>query len=264
MFKLDPFISEKIWGYERWLVSVHPHGQSQALSAGGGQPLSAVAPEYPLLIKLIQANDTLSVQVHPDDEYARAHENSRGKTECWYILDASEDAAIYCGLEKDFSKEQLAEALKNGNFETCLKRQPVRRGDFVYIAAGTVHALGGGIRLLEVQESSDITYRLYDWGRQREMHITQGLQVISYGAPSPLVSAFSGAFECPYFALRTVSGGELTDKNDFVLFVLDGSSGKLHCNTESVDACAEDTFFCRGGETVRIDDGISALCICLP
>lgn len=208
MFKTQPFVSEKVWGYERWIVSVHPAGQSlvdEATPQIGGTPLNAIASaSYPLLIKIIQANETLSVQVHPDDDYARLHEHSTGKTECWYVLDAVPDAKIIYGLQKDYSRSELEAAIRNNTIERCLRSVPVSKGDFIFIPAGTVHAIQGGLRLLEVQQSSDITYRLYDWGRPREMHIQKGLDVLRYQPASALTPEhpFRGKSVCPYFRLE--------------------------------------------------------------
>lgn len=208
MFKTQPFVSEKVWGYERWIVSVHPAGHSFADDGAphiGGKPLGTViGASYPLLIKIIQANETLSVQVHPDDEYARIYEHSAGKTECWYVLDAAPDAKIIYGLQKDYSRSELEAAIRNNTIERCLRSVPVSKGDFVFIPAGTVHAIQGGLRLLEVQQSSDITYRLYDWGRPREVHIQKGLDVLRYQPASALTPEhpFSGKSVCPYFRLE--------------------------------------------------------------
>ncbi|MBR5402521.1 MAG: class I mannose-6-phosphate isomerase [Treponema sp.] len=203
MLKLNPVKSEKIWGYELWIASTHPNGpQREFVQACGG--------EYPLLVKIIQANDTLSIQVHPDDADAVRLEGqgNRGKTECWYVLDAAPDAKLVYGLKEGASREQLASAIENSALDPYLNFVNVQKGDFIYIPAGTVHAIGGGLRLLEVQQSCDLTYRLYDWGRGREVHIQKGLDVIKTKdmiAPAP----FSGEFECPYFSLerKDICGG---------------------------------------------------------
>lgn len=208
MFKTNPFISEKPWGYERWILSTHPAGESIVDSSAefiGGKNLSAIAgADYPLLIKIIQANDTLSVQVHPNDDYAKNNENSRGKTECWYILYAEKDATLICGInftKENYSREDFAKAIEDGTLENHLKRIPVQKGDFIFIPAGTVHAIQGGLRLLEVQQSSDITYRLYDWGRPREIHVEKSLDVI-LPSSGDVIKGFSGRYECNYFTLE--------------------------------------------------------------
>ena len=203
MLKLTPVKSEKIWGYELWIASTHPNGpQQEFVQACGG--------EYPLLVKIIQANDTLSIQVHPDDEAAVRLEGpgNRGKTECWYVLDATDDAKIVYGLKEGATKQQLASAIEQNALEPHLNFVNVHKGDFIYIPAGTVHAIGGGLRLLEVQQSCDLTYRLYDWGRGREVHIEKGLAVIKNDARKP-IAQFPGTFECPYFSIeqKDIRGG---------------------------------------------------------
>jgi len=205
MFKTEAFVSEKIWGYERWILSTHNAGEALAEKStefiGGKKLSSIIGADYPLLIKVIQADETLSVQVHPDDEYARIHENSAGKTECWYILDAKEGASLIYGLNRIYTREELKQALENQTLDCCLRSIPVSKGDFVFIPAGTVHAIRGGLRLLEIQQSSDITYRLYDWGRPREIHVAKSLDVIKPVPPDSLNvdHPFSGSFSCPYF-----------------------------------------------------------------
>jgi len=201
MLKLTAVLSKKIWGYEQWIASTHPNGMQEDFH-------KAVGGDYPLLIKVIQADATLSVQVHPDDEAAARLEHSRGKTECWYVLEAKPGAQLVYGLNGVYSSEKLREAIHNNNLEDYLRLVPVHAGDFIYIPAGTVHAIGGGLRLLETQQSCDITYRLYDWGRPRELHIEKGLQVIkNIGMRS--IEPFPGEFECQYFSLEKidVNGG---------------------------------------------------------
>lgn len=208
MFKTSPFVSEKVWGYERWIVSTHKAGTSFITSEVSGfdeKPLQEIiGSPYPLLIKIIQADETLSVQVHPDDEYAAVHENSPGKTECWYVLDAKPEATIIYGFNEQYSRSDLEAAINNNRLEKYLRTVPVAKGDFIFIPAGTVHAIQGGLRLLEIQQSSDITYRLYDWGRPREVHIQKGLDVIRHLPPSyPAVEhPFTGAAACEYFMIE--------------------------------------------------------------
>ncbi len=199
MIKLNPIESKKIWGYELWLASTHPNGLQEDFKA-------ACKGEYPLLVKIIQANDTLSIQVHPDDDWAVKLEGSgnRGKTECWYVLDAADDAKLVYGIKKGYTNEVLAKAIQSNDLEKYLEFVNVKKGDFIYIPAGTVHAIGSGLRLLEVQQSCDLTYRLYDWGRGREVHIEKGLSVIKYEDMMP-VAPFAGEFDCKYFSLETVN-----------------------------------------------------------
>ena len=166
MKKLTAIKSDKIWGYELWIASTHPNGCQEDFK-------KSVGGDYPLLIKVIQANDVLSIQVHPDDEWAVKLEGpgNRGKTECWYVLDAAPDAKVVYGIKEGYSNEVLAKAITENRLEEYLDLIPVKKGDFIFIPAGTVHAIGGGLRLMETQQSCDLTYRLYDWGRGREVHI---------------------------------------------------------------------------------------------
>ena len=204
MIKLNAIKSEKIWGYELWIASTHPNGCQKEF-------LEAVGQDYPLLVKVIQADDTLSIQVHPDDELAVKLEGpgNRGKTECWYVLDAAPDAKIVYGIKPGYSDEILAKAIEENSLENYLEYVSLKKDDFVFIPAGTVHAIGGGLRLLEVQQSCDLTYRLYDWGRGREVHIQKGLAVIKREGMIP-VAQFPGKFDCEYFNLQVLDcDGEL-------------------------------------------------------
>lgn len=262
MFKTKPYVSEKVWGYENWIVSTHKVGQS--LNAETDENISnLLGNDYPLLIKLIQANETLSVQVHPEDDYAARVENTYGKTECWYILDAKPNATLVCGLNKDYSREELSEAINNNTLDNCLKYVPVEKGDFVFIPAGTVHAIQGGLRILEIQQPSDITYRLYDWGRPREIHIEKGLDVTKAFAPNP-EKPFSKNFSCNYFNLiqQDVTAKDtkinLSPNNEnspafktgyITLFVLSGT-GTLFSKTENkeIPVNPEDTIIVKSDE----------------
>ena len=144
--------------------------------------------KFPLLIKFIDAEQDLSVQLHPDDEVAGKRHNSFGKTEMWYILDAEEDARLILGFNQPIDKENYKEHLSEGTITEILGEAPVRRGDAFYIAPGTVHAIGAGIVLAEIQQTSDITYRIYDWdrpgmdGKMRELHTQEALDVIDFSS----------------------------------------------------------------------------------
>ena len=146
---------------------------------------------FPLLFKFIDAAQDLSVQLHPDDALAKKKHNSFGKTEMWYILQAEKDAKLILGLTKEISKENCLEFLSKEKIETVLKHKSVTRGDSFFIAPGTVHAIGSGIVLAEIQQSSDITYRLYDWnrvgldGKPRQLHLEQALDAIDFNIKDP-------------------------------------------------------------------------------
>lgn len=184
---------------ETWECSTHPDGPSMVASgAHKGMLLTEVLkehPEYmgthpktdgglPILIKFIDARQDLSVQVHPDDEYAKKYEHgSLGKTEMWYVLDATKDAKLVYGFYHDISKEKLKKSLEEGTVERYLQKVKVKKDDLFYIEAGTVHAIGAGILIAEIQECSNITYRMYDYnrmdkdGKPRTLHIERALEV---------------------------------------------------------------------------------------
>lgn len=211
---LESVFQEKIWGGtklkevygyaipsertgECWAISAHPHGNCKVLNGPlKGKKLSEVyeehrelfndcpSPKFPLLTKIIDAKDDLSVQVHPDDEYAKIHANEFGKTECWYILDCDDDAELVYGHHAK-SKEEMISMIENQEWDQFLRRVKIKPGDFFYVPAGTVHALCKGTLVLEVQQSSDTTYRLYDYdridqhGNKRDLHIMESLDVIT-------------------------------------------------------------------------------------
>ena len=138
--------------------------------------------EFPLLIKFIDAKSDLSIQVHPDDDYARVHENSLGKTEAWYVLDCADDAELIYGFNKEITKEEFENSIKDNSFLNHVNKVKVKKGDIFFIEAGTLHAIGGGILLAEVQQNCNTTYRVYDYGRlvdgkPRELHIEKALDV---------------------------------------------------------------------------------------
>lgn len=153
--------------------------------------------DLPILVKFVFTSDRLSVQVHPDDEFAAAHEKSRGKTEMWYVLRAEPGARIALGLRQAISRERLRESALSGEIEELLNWVDVTAGDAFFVPAGTVHAIGGGLALCEIQQYSDITYRLYDYGRPRELHLDKALQVASTEASSPEPVVLP--IDCKYF-----------------------------------------------------------------
>lgn len=157
----------------------------------GQQAIAVFGRRFPLLAKFIDANTKLSVQVHPGDAYAVRHEGGKlGKTECWYILDAEPGAWVVHGFKTSTSREAVQRAIENATLESLLEEVPVAPGDVIFVPAGTVHAIGSGVLLYELQEYSDITYRMYDYGRltaagvPRELRIAQSLDVSCY-SPSP-------------------------------------------------------------------------------
>ncbi len=142
--------------------------------------------EFPLLIKYIDADDWLSIQVHPDDELAAAHGSGNGKTEMWYVIDADKDAELISGFNKELDKEKYQQSIENGTLREIMNFEKVQKGDVFYMPAGRVHALGPGILLTEIQQTSDATYRIYDWdridsnGMARELHNEQAIDAIDF------------------------------------------------------------------------------------
>jgi mannose-6-phosphate isomerase len=152
------------------LLRLHPRLLGKGRHAGH--------PELcPLLVKLLWTSSRLSVQVHPKDDYAKQHHACLGKTEAWYVIDAQPDAVVALGLKQQLSPEQFRAAAETGEIEHHLHWRPVSAGDLVYVPAGTVHAIGPGLTICEIQQNSDITYRLYDYGRPRELHLDRGCDV---------------------------------------------------------------------------------------
>lgn len=244
--KFSPILKEKIWGGkklsdiynltggeklgESWVLS-GLRGDDSVIVNGGlaGQTLTQIIDTYrdellgksiyekygtnfPLLFKLIDASDKLSIQVHPNDATAWERHRSFGKTEMWYIIDAEEDSELILGFANDCSAEEYSAALTNQTLESLLKRVKVHSGDVIFIPSGLVHAIGKGVLLAEIQQSSDITYRVFDYnrkdtaGRERELHIEQAIDVIDYKkAENHLINyqnkrnEFISLINCNYF-----------------------------------------------------------------
>lgn len=209
----EPVLQEKIWGGsklglyfnlpitsyqtgEAWLISAHPNGISKVISpqqyAGMGLDDlyqqhtelfgDKVSEKFPLLTKLIDASEKLSVQVHPDDEYALAHEGEFGKTECWYVVSAAPGSKIVYGHIAE-TLEEFEDKVENGEWENLLTEVEVADGDFFYVPSGTLHAIGAGVVIMEIQQNSDTTYRVFDYDRRdedgnaRELHLDKAMDV---------------------------------------------------------------------------------------
>ncbi len=215
--KLDPAFKDNLWGgsklktvygkqceydiiAESWELSAHPDGQSvialgnykgmlfnDYLSIIGKEALGwkcQAQDRFPVLIKFIDAKDALSIQIHPDDEYALENENEYGKNEMWYVMDCEPGAYLYCGLSKEVSKKELQERIANNTITEVLNKIDVKKGDVVMVKAGTIHAIGAGIMICEVQQNSNSTYRMYDYDRRdkygnlRELHVEKAMDVV--------------------------------------------------------------------------------------
>jgi mannose-6-phosphate isomerase len=179
--------------------------------------------DLPLLLKYLFTSERLSVQVHPDDAYARAHGLPHGKSECWYVLDAEPDAAIALGLVQEVSKEQLRAAALDGSIEHLMDWKPVRSRDFFFVPPGTIHAIGDGITLLEFQQNIDLTYRLYDYGRPRELHLDDGIAVATPSPyPAQLAQHLTGSetrtlVDGPHFTLVHTTEDMLSDRQRWII-----------------------------------------------
>ena len=189
-YKSDPVLKERIWGGQK-LKQYNKSFESVRV----GESWETDKDSMPVLIKLIDANDILSVQVHPNDALALELEGQKkGKTEAWVILDCDENTEIVAGLKQGTTLLQLEQAIEKGTIQDHLNIKKVKRGDCIYIPAGTVHSLGKGQVVYEVQQPSDLTYRLYDWdrmdeaGKSRELHIDKALKSIDYGIVDVKVS----------------------------------------------------------------------------
>lgn len=246
--KLKPALKDYLWGgtrlkteykmesdlekvAEAWVLSTHKDGPSvvlngelcgktltEAVEVFGADCLGENGKKFsyfPILIKLIDARDDLSVQVHPNDEYALKVEGEYGKTEMWYIVDCEEGAALYYGFKEEISKEEFRKKIADNTITDVLNRVPVKKGDVFFIPSGTIHAIGRGILIAEIQQNSNTTYRVCDYGRlgadgkPRPLHIDKAVEVTNLTPPPESKDLSSGTLaECEYFKVRLFS----TDK----------------------------------------------------
>jgi mannose-6-phosphate isomerase len=291
--RFTPLYYEKVWGGRRletlmgrtlpagpigesWEVADHPHGKSvvangplegrtlhDLVEAHGADLVGTRVPAgpFPLLVKYIDADDALSVQVHPGDAYAREHAGEQGKTEMWYVLHADPEACLIAGLEPGVTKEEFARALAGGNPAALLHRASVRTGDSIFIPAGRIHAIMPGLLILEIQQNSDTTYRLYDWdrlgldGKPRALHVEQAMAVTDWQdyAPEPgIVRAMDEGHnrvtvlaECPYFIVEKYDLAEArpfpADAGSFRIVNVVAGAGTLHWSHGVEPLAAGDT-----------------------
>lgn len=275
----------KEWGFvsfedrqaEAWVLSCHRDGESVIENGEfSGKSLREVLeehPEYvgknaeageglPVLIKLIDAADNLSIQVHPDEEYAMKNEGDHGKTEAWYILDCDEGAEIIYGFKEDISKEDFEKAIKTNTLSEYVNRVKVKKGDVFFIKAGTLHAICKGIMIFEVQQNSNVTYRVYDYGRlqngkPRELHIEKALDVtvrtkLRVPQNKSAAAEHDGKCEtelvsCDIFKLSRLDVGTeaeiVADENSFVSLVCIDGNGVLLQGDEAVTLYKGDSLF---------------------
>lgn len=218
---------------------------------------------FPLLLKLIDANDRLSVQVHPDDNYAGIHHNDSGKNELWYIIDSKPGAKIIYGFSRDVSKEEFLNSVRENRMESFLNVIPAVRGEALFIPSGTVHAILGGSLIAEIQQNSNITYRIYDWGRldsdgnPRELHIENAVDVINYKrtsvskVPADIYNfrqySIKTHFKTKYFSLdEVIVSGNYQDNADgsrFFIYMAVKGSGSIEHESGLLDINSGDTVF---------------------
>lgn len=271
---------------ETWECSVHPDGPSTVENGEfKGRNLAEVLEEHPeflgskvqdgklpVLVKFIDAKQDLSVQVHPDDEYAQEHEHQNGKTEMWYVIDADEGAELIYGFQHKVTPEILRDAVAKGTLGKHLQKTEVHKGDVFYVPAGTVHGIGAGILIAEIQESSNVTYRVYDYDRidknskKRELHFDKAVQVMDMGVASDIkqkprmVKYYAGCSRellcrCKYFEAERIQvtkgfSFSVREESFQILMCLDG-----YGQVETMDAELKPVRFSKG-ETVFIPAGI--------
>jgi len=209
---------------------------------------------FPMIIKLIDARDNLSVQVHPSDEYALANENSYGKTEMWYVVEAEEGAGLYVGFKRDLSEGEFRTLIGENRLQEVLNFIPVKVGDWFFIEAGTVHAIGKGVVIAEVQQNSNLTYRLYDYGRvgadgkPRELHVEKGVKVSKLKAYTPDKRTESAYFRCDSFSFEGTKTMR-TDEESFLALVI--IAGSFRCEGKEYER----------GDTVFIPAGYGSFAV---
>lgn len=270
ILKLKPAFKDNLWGGHRlveefnfdydgeicaeaWVLSCHPDGPSiiaegeyagrtlkEYIDAEGFEVLGTNCRrfrDFPILVKFIDARDDLSIQVHPSNGYALRNEGQYGKTEMWYVLDAEPGAFLYQGFKKAISKEEYRERIENNTLLEVLNKVEVHKGDIVFIESGTLHAIGKGIMVAEIQQNSNVTYRIYDYnrkdknGKTRELHIDKALAVTNRVPPVKENTGFPHIADCDYFTVDRVNldgisryrmQGTVTEKSFLSLLILDG------------------------------------------
>ena len=217
---------------------------------------------FPILIKFIDARKDLSLQVHPSDDYALKNEGQYGKTEMWYIIDAKDNAFLYYGFNREISKEEFCERIENNTLTEVLNAYPVSKGDVVFIEAGTIHAIGEGILLAEIQENSNVTYRVYDYGRRdkdgnlRELHIIKALEVTNLFPAKKVSRPEPHIGNCKYFTVDKVNlSGKISkklcgtvDETSFLHMLFLSGEGKIKNGNEDVKFKKGDSFFLPAGD----------------
>ena len=286
--RMEPAFKDNLWGgtrlrdvygkkcdydivAESWELSTHKAGQSIVAT---GKNKGLMLGEYinrfgrgilgwkcdpyerfPLLIKFIDSRESLSIQVHPGDDYALQKEDEYGKNELWYVVDCESESYLYCGFSRDTDEAEVRRRIEDGTLTEILNKIPVKKGDSYFIENGTVHAIGPGVLICEIQQSSNVTYRLYDYQRRdkygelRELHIDKAMEVTNFHEKDMEAAK---TMECKYFSIeKSVFDGEVSfnlDDSSFRAFVVLEGSGQVSCGEESLAYRPADCFFVPAGK----------------
>lgn len=305
ILKLKPACKDYLWGgsklreeynissdldplAEAWVLSCHPDGPSvvengpdagltlpQYIEKHGRGVLGkncARFEDFPILTKFIDAKGDLSIQVHPDNAYALEHEGQYGKTEMWYVLEAEPDAFLYYGFKHPITKEEYKQRIENNTLTEVLNAAPVKKGDVFFIPAGTLHAICKGIVIAEIQQNSNVTYRVYDYGRvgadgkPRQLHVAQALEVTQCAPPRP--QDFGGHLAaCEYFTADAVQGsaGGVCSDNSFTSLLITDGAGSFACGGETLAVRKGDSLFLPAGSgDWKLTGSASALVCSVP
>ena len=277
MYKFEPLIKQMIWGSESWQIS-GVAGSETIVACGedkgktlnqivkeqkenliGEENYKRFGDEFPLLIKFIDAKRDLSIQVHPNDEIAKKHGKSHGKTEMWYALECASDAKLYCGLKKEITPAEYKAMVDNDTITDALACYEVKEDDVFYIPAGRIHAIGGGCKVAEIQQTSDVTYRIYDYkrkdkdGNYRELHTEKAAESIDYTVQANYRTKYQPTknegvliAECPYFTTAIYDLTEpmtldYSELDSFVILIAVKGEGAIIANGEELVFAKGDT-----------------------
>ena len=274
MYKFTPIRKTLVWGTEDWVISGVP-GNESVVAEGpeAGKKITDIYPgQFPLLFKFIDALKDLSIQVHPGDELAaKLHPGSRGKTEMWYVIAAEPGAKLYSGLTKAITPEELERRAHDGSLTEVLACYPVRPGDVFFLPAGRIHAICGGCFIAEIQQTSDLTYRIYDYGRMgldgkpRQLHLAQAMEATDYKVYDTYRTEYTPEeneevelVSCPYFTtclfdLSLPYAKDLSEIDSFLTVMCLEGSGTLEVDGAETGLSQ--------GETVLIPAAADDLCL---
>lgn len=297
--RLEPAFKDNLWGgtrlrdvygkkcnyeiiAESWELSTHKAGQSIVATGKSrglmlGEYIARFGQEilgwkcepydrFPLLIKFIDSRQSLSIQVHPGDDYALQKEDEYGKNELWYIVDCEPDSYLYCGFSRDTDEEEVRRRIEDGTMTEILNRIPVKKGEYYFIETGTVHAIGPGVLICEIQQSSNVTYRLYDYQRRdkygelRELHVDKAMEVVNFHRKD---MEAANTMECKYFSVEkwqiTEETAFVLDESSFRAFVVLNGSGTVQVGEETLAYKAADCFFVPAGKKTVVFKGTGEL-----